>query len=77
VLRPGADGGGGGRMLAGQVRRGHYMTRPLVNFHGGCMVVLKVSCCGIIGIIDGRTRAGQFASVLFPLGHISRGRVCH
>jgi hypothetical protein len=25
----------------------HYMIQPLVELHGGCMVVLKVSWCGI------------------------------
>jgi hypothetical protein len=37
-----------------KVRR--YMTQPLVEVCGGCMVVLKVSWCGIVRKSCGRTR---------------------
>jgi hypothetical protein len=47
------------RHAPGRGRVCHYMTQPLVELYGGCMVVLKVSWCGIIAP---RARAGKSLS---------------
>ena len=41
----------------------HYMTRPLVELYGGCMVALKVSRCGINLVAD---LANALAGRLLP-----------
>ena len=43
----------------------HYMTQPLVELYGDCMVVLKMSCCGIIINADaGKGAASRSSTVL-------------
>jgi hypothetical protein len=48
----------------------HYMTQPLVELYGGCMVVLKVSWCGIGGDRDRcerhQRRGGGIKSRILP-----------
>jgi hypothetical protein len=53
---------------ARQVR--HYMIQPLVELYGGCVVVLKVSWCGIISAPN-RQRAldRDAAAVAVRKGH--------
>jgi hypothetical protein len=36
----------GAPLESAEVIECHYMTQPLVELYGGCMVVLKVSCYG-------------------------------
>jgi hypothetical protein len=40
--------------VAASVEVCHYITQPLVELYGGCMVVLKVSWCGITARRRGR-----------------------